>query len=81
MDLRRLRSFVAVWGCAGALAPIPAGAISAAANQNAFSAMRVRRISPAVPVGNLVLHGSDGRAIPLSDFRGKAVLLEFFLPG
>jgi len=43
--------------------------------------MRVRRISPPVPVGNLVLHETDGRPLPLSAFRGKAVLLEFFLPG
>jgi len=81
MDLRRLRSFAATWGCACALSMIPASDGRAAANADAFSAMRVRRISPPVPVGNLVLHETDGRPLPLSAFRGKAVLLEFFLPG
>ena len=43
--------------------------------------MGVRRIVPPVPVGDVVLHETDGRPLPLSAFRGKAVLLEFFLPG
>jgi len=79
MDLRRFRSFAAVWSCACVLSTIPASAASA--NGDAFSAMGVRRIAPPVPVGNLVLNAADGRPIPLSAFRGKAVLLEFFLPG
>jgi hypothetical protein len=74
MDLRRLRSLTAV--CAS-LAITGA----ASAKGDPFAAMRVRRIAPPVPVGDLILHGSDGQAIPLSAFRGKAVLLEFFLPG
>ena len=81
MNLRRLRSFAALWGCACALSTIPATAFAADASLDPFSAMRVRRIAPPVPVGDLVLHESDGRPLPLSAFRGKAVLLEFFLPG
>jgi peroxiredoxin len=41
--------------------------------------MRVRRIASPVPTGNLVLQSIDGGQIRLSDFRGKAVLVEFFL--
>jgi len=81
MELRRLRSFAAMWCCACALSTIPASDGAAAGKTDAFSAMGVRRIAPPVPVGNLVLHETDGRPIPLSAFRGKAVLLEFFLPG
>jgi len=79
MDLRRLRSLAAASVCASVVVAIPGSA--AAAKTDPFAAMRVRRISPPVPVGNLILHGSDGLPIPLSAFRGKAVLLEFFLPG
>jgi len=81
MNPRRLRSCAALWSCACALSALPAALRGAAAGTDAFSAMRVRRIAPPVPVGNLILHGSDGGPIPLSAFRGKAVLLEFFLPG
>ena len=81
MNLRRLRSFAALWGCACALSTIPATVFAADASLDPFSAMRVRRIAPPVPVGELVLHETDGRPLPLSVFRGKAVLLEFFLPG
>jgi hypothetical protein len=81
MNLRRLRSFAALWGCACALSTIPATVLGADASLDPFSAMRVRRIAPPVPVGELVLHETDGRPLPLSAFRGKAVLLEFFLPG
>lgn len=79
MDLRRCRSFAAVWSCACVLSTIPASATAAKAD--AFSAMGVRRIVPPVPVGDVVLHETDGRPLPLSAFRGKAMLLEFFLPG
>jgi hypothetical protein len=81
MNLRRFRSFAAPWSCACVLSTMPAAVGAGAATTDPFSAMRVRRIAPPVPVGNLVLHGSDGQAIPLSAFLGKAVLLEFFLPG
>ncbi len=81
MNLRRLRSFAALWGCACALSTIPATVLGADASLDPFSAMRVRRIAPPVPLGELVLHETDGRPLPLSAFRGKAVLLEFFLPG
>lgn len=81
MELRRLRPFAALWACAGALSTIPAGGGAAAARTDAFSAMGVRRIAPPVPVGKVVLHEPDGRPVPLSAFAGRAVLLEFFLPG
>jgi hypothetical protein len=81
MSPRRLRSFTALLSWACALSALPAAVSAAAASTDAYSAMRVRRIAPPVAVGKLVLHGSDGRSIPLSSFRGKAVLLEFFLPG
>ncbi|MFL5312657.1 MAG: hypothetical protein ACJ79H_19655 [Myxococcales bacterium] len=81
MDLPRLRSFAAALGCACAVSTVAANDGAAAGKTDGFSAMGVRRISPPVPVGSVVLHETDGRPLPLSAFRGKAVLLEFFLPG
>jgi hypothetical protein len=56
-------------------------ALAVPAQADVFSSMGVKRISPPVPVGDLVLHAPDGSPLPLSDFRGKAILVEFFLPG
>ena len=79
MHLRNLRTLAAVLGCASALLALPASAKAADADNDEFSAMRVRRITPLIPVGKLVLQATDGRSIRLSDYRGKAVLVEFFL--
>ena len=79
MHLRYLRSLAAVLGCASALAALPASAKAADAANDEFSGMRVRRITPPIPAGKLVLQATDGRSIRLSDYRGKAVLVEFFL--
>lgn len=79
MHLRHSYSFGAMLGCACALLTLPGSAGAADAAKDEFSAMRVRRIAPPVPAGKLVLRATDGRSIRLSDFRGKAVLLEFFL--
>ena len=79
MHIRHFRSFGAMLGCATALLTLPASVWAASAADDAFSAMRVRRIAPPVPAGKLVLHATDGRSIRLSDFRGKVVLVEFFL--
>jgi len=79
MHLRYLRSLAAVLGCASALAALPASSKAADAANDEFSAMRVRRITPPIPAGKLVLQATDGRSIRLSDYRGKAVLVEFFL--
>jgi len=79
MHLRYLRSLAAVLGCASALAALPASAKAADDANDEFSAMRVRRITPPIPAGKLVLQATDGRSIRLSDYRGKAVLVEFFL--
>ncbi len=78
MHLRYFRSFGAMLGCASALLTYPASG-AASADEDEFSEMRVRRIAPPVPAGKLVLRATDGRSIRLSDFRGKAVLVEFFL--
>ncbi len=51
----------------------------AGAAQDPFLAMRVRRIASPISAAKLVLHAADGSGIRLSDFRGKAVLVEFFL--
>jgi hypothetical protein len=75
MMLPRRRTFVASSVFAAIAAVMPARAAG-----DPFSAMRVRRVSPPVPAAHVVLHGMDGRPIPLSGFRGKVVLLEFFLP-
>jgi len=80
MKIRHVRSMGAMLGCASALLTLPSPVGAAAAAENPFSAMRVRRIAPPVPADNLVLRAADGRSIRLSDFRGKAVLVEFFLP-
>jgi hypothetical protein len=79
MHLRNLRTLAAVLGCASALLALPASAKAADAANDEFSAMRVRRITPPMPAGKLVLQATDGRSIRLSDYRGKAVLVEFFL--
>jgi hypothetical protein len=78
MHFRRFRLF-AMLGCASALLTLPASAGAAGTAKDEFSAMRVRRIDPPVPAGNLVLQAIDGHPIRLSDYRGKAVLVEFFL--
>ncbi len=80
MNHLHLGSMGAILGCASALLTLRPSVGNAAAAEDPFSAMRVRRIAPPVPSGSLVLRGADGRSIPLSDFRGKAVLIEFFLP-
>jgi len=79
MHLRDLRSLAVVLACACALVALPASAKAADADNDEFSAMRVRRITPQMPAGKLVLQATDGRSIRLSDYRGKAVLVEFFL--
>ena len=56
-----------------------ASAGAAGTAKDPFSAMRIRRIAPPVPAGNLVLPSTEGRQIRLSDFRGKVVLVEFFV--
>ena len=68
------RTLVACSVFAAIAAALPAGA------NDPFSAMRVRRVTPPVSAAHVVLHGMDGQPIPLSRFRGKVVLLEFFLP-
>jgi cytochrome oxidase Cu insertion factor (SCO1/SenC/PrrC family) len=65
--------------CAFALLAVPAASKSTDAANDEFSAMRVRRIAPPTPAGKLVLRATDGRSIKLSDYRGKVVLVEFFL--
>jgi len=65
--------------CACALLTIPGRARAAEAPSDPFSAMRVRRIAPPISAAKLVLNASDGSRIRLSDFRGKAVLVEFFI--
>ena len=73
--MTRARTLVASSVFVAIAAAMPAGAAG-----DPFSAMRVRRVAPPVPAAHVVLHGMDGQAIPLSRFRGKVVLLEFFLP-
>ena len=62
-----------------ALLTIPGGTRAAEAAKDPFSAMRVRRIASPPSAAKLVLHGTDGSPIRLSDYRGKAVLVEFFI--
>jgi len=79
MEVRYFRWFGAIVCCAGILLMFPASSGAAGAAKDLFSAMRVRRIASPVAAGNLVLRSIEGRQIRLSDFRGKAVLVEFFL--
>jgi hypothetical protein len=65
--------------CACALLTIPGRACAAEAPNDPFSAMRVRRIAPPISTVKLVLNASDGSRLRLSDLRGKAVLVEFFI--
>jgi len=67
MNLLRLAALAALLG-------VPAQA-------DVFSSLRVRRIAPPLPVDHLVLHAADGRPLGISAFRGKVILVEFFLPG
>ena len=81
MSLRYVRWFGAMLFCACALLTLPAPVGAACEAKDPFSAMRVQRIASPRPVGNLVLHATDGRPIRLSDYRGKAVLVEFLMVG
>lgn len=77
MHRRHLGWFGAMLCCASTLLlPRFAGAGVA---KDPFPGMRVRRIAVPAPVAKLALHGTDGRIIRLSDYRGKAVLVEFFI--
>lgn len=77
MNLRYSRSFKAMLVFVSAFLALPARA--GATDKDPFSAMRVRRLASPVPVGSVVLESTDGRPIRLSDYRGKAVLVEFFM--
>jgi cytochrome oxidase Cu insertion factor (SCO1/SenC/PrrC family) len=79
MRLRYFGWFGAMLFGACALLMFSASAGATEAAKDPFSPMRVRRIASPVPAGKLVLQGTNGRRIRLSDFRGKAVLVEFFL--
>jgi cytochrome oxidase Cu insertion factor (SCO1/SenC/PrrC family) len=79
MHVRYSRWFGAVICCASVLLMLPASVCAAGAAKDPFSAMRVRRVASPIPAGNLVLRSIEGRQIRLSDFRGKAVLVEFFV--
>ncbi len=79
MHLRYFRSLGAMLVCGCALLTLPALVDAAGAAKDAFPAMRLRRIAPSVPAGTLVLRAIDGHRIRLSDFRGRAVLVEFFM--
>jgi hypothetical protein len=61
------------------LLTLAASAGAAGTANDPFSAMRIRRIAPPAPAGNLVLSSTERRQIRLSDFRGKVVLVEFFV--
>ena len=69
----------AVLCCACALLTIRGQARAAEEAADPFAAMRVRRIAPPTSAAKLVLRASDGSRIRLSDFRSKAVLVEFFI--
>jgi hypothetical protein len=79
MGVRYSRWFGAIVCCTGILLTFPPSAGAAGEAKDLFPAMRVRRIASPMPTGNLVLRSIEGGQIRLSDFRGKAVLVEFFL--
>ena len=68
---------VLCWACA--LLTLPGQARAAEEANDPFTAMRVRRIAPPTSAAKLVLQASDGSRIRLSDFQGKALLVEFFI--
>jgi cytochrome oxidase Cu insertion factor (SCO1/SenC/PrrC family) len=55
----------------------PAGA--AATAEGVFAEMGVEPVTPPAPAPELVLRAADGSSIRLADFRGKVVVLEFFV--
>jgi cytochrome oxidase Cu insertion factor (SCO1/SenC/PrrC family) len=61
------------------LLTLTASADAASTAKDPFSEMRIRRIAPPVPAVNVVLSSTEGHQIRLSDFRGKVVLVEFFV--
>lgn len=79
MNLPYSRWFDLIACCAGIALMLPTSVRAAGTGKDPFSAMRVHRIAPPAPVGNLVLRSFEGRQIRLSDYRGKAVLVEFFV--
>ncbi len=79
MDIRDVRSFVAMLGGACAIFMPPALVKAAGAANDGFAAMKVQRVSPPVPVVDLVLRAADGSSIRLADFKGKVAVVWFFL--
>lgn len=64
--------------CCASMLLVPGRAGAKETANEPFSAMRVRRIKP-TPTGQLVLKAAGGSPIRLADYRGKAVLVEFFI--
>ena len=63
----------AMWGAI----PEPVGA--AATAESVFAEMGVEPVMPPAAAPDLVLRAADGSSIRLADFRGKVVVLEFFV--
>jgi len=78
MGVRSFRWFLPMVCCAGLLSMLSSSIEAAVEGKDPFSAMRIRRIAAPLP-SNLILLTADGRPLRLSDLRGKAVLVEFFL--
>ena len=81
MHVRDVRSstfgLACAMGCA-MWATIPES-VCAAATADAFAEMGVEPVIPPAAAPDLVLRAADGSSIRLADFRGKVVVLEFFV--
>jgi cytochrome oxidase Cu insertion factor (SCO1/SenC/PrrC family) len=79
MTHRDVRSTVALFALACAISTVPASPRAAVKAADVFAEMGVQPVAPPAPAPDLVLQAADGSAIRLADFRGKVVVLEFFV--
>lgn len=71
----------AAMGAMIAALAVGAGAAERPAVDDAFEAMRANRVVAPVAAPDLTLPALDGRSIRLTDLRGHAVILGFFVTG
>ena len=80
MRIRDVSPSIATFALACALwTAVPTPVSAAAPAEDVFADMGVEPISPPAQAPDLALQAADGSSIRLSQFRGKVVVLEFFV--
>jgi cytochrome oxidase Cu insertion factor (SCO1/SenC/PrrC family) len=75
----RHASSAAQLALACAIGSLPPAVGAAAGPEDPFVEMGVQPVVPPAPAPDLVLRAADGSSIRMADFRGKVVILEFFV--